>query len=202
MKRKLVGTLVALGIAAATATTGTFSDFQSSATTVNKVETGHMLIEVNREYPDPLFFTFPSEGSPASWKDGFWQPGMESAVKTMVIKNSGTVDTILKGISGVVEDTNITDPAVLTQFNQWLEVKIYNGMPSPASSVYEGTLNDLMTATQPLAKQNTLLPYNAALNPNDYETPLYVQIKMSRNADNSVMGKYVKFSLQLHSAQP
>ncbi|MED2971262.1 hypothetical protein P4361_03085 [Fictibacillus sp. B-59209] len=206
MKRKIAGTLMALGIVGATLTltAGTFSDFKDSSSINNKVETGFMKIEVSKKYPNPLFFTFPADGRPGNWADGYWQPGKISKSKTMVITNTGSVDVLLDGISASIDETNITDNSVKENFTKWLDVKIYNGQPTSPSDtpIYSGTLNDLLSSKQPLLNQNTLLPYNSDLDPNDYETPLYVTIKMSRDADNTIMGKYIKFSLTAHSKQP
>ncbi|WP_062233262.1 hypothetical protein [Fictibacillus sp. FJAT-27399] len=197
--KKLAGTILAVGIAATALTTGTFSDFTSTTETHAKVDTGTVMIELNQQYPDPMFFTNTGEGFPDEWADGYWQPGKQSETKSMIIRNTGSLPVSLKTLSATVRDTNM-DAATKAKFAGWLQVKITSGLPG-GQPVFDGTMAQLLSGEQSMTKTLNLQPYDARLNHTLYQTPFYVQIKMSRDANNDIMGKYLKFDLNVHSVQ-
>lgn len=198
--KKIAGSILAIGIAAGALTTGTFSDFTSTAEIKdNQVQTGTVIIEVNQEYPDPMFFTNTGEGIPEDWKDGYWQPGKQSEQKSMIIKNTGSLPVKLNSISATYRDSNM-DAATQEKFAGWLNVTIRSGLPG-SQPVFQGTLAQLLAGQQNMKKSLTLIPYKANLNQNKYQTPFYVDIKMSRDATNEVMGKFLKFDMNIHATQ-
>lgn len=198
--KKIAGSLLAVGIVAGTLTTGTFSDFTSTAEIKeNRVQTGTVIIEVNQEYPDPMFFTNYDEGFPGDWKDGYWQPGKQSEQKSMIIKNTGSLPVALKSVSATAVESNM-DAATQAKFAGWLHVTIRSGAPG-AQPVFQGTMAELLAGQQNMIKTINLVPYDASLNQNLYQTPFYVDIKMSRDATNEVKGKYLKFDMNVHATQ-
>lgn len=198
--KKIAGSILAIGIAAGALTTGTFSDFTSTAEFKdNQVQTGTVIIEVNQAYPDPMFFTNTGEGFPEDWKDGYWQPGKQSEQKSMIIKNTGSLPVTLKSLSATAVESNM-DAATQTKFTEWLQVTVRSGLPG-GQPVFQGTMAELLAGQQNMTKTLNLVPYDASLNQNLYQTPFYVDIKMSRDATNEIMGKYLKFDMNVHATQ-
>lgn len=181
----------------------TFAYFSDSASNSgNTFVAGTVDIAATRDWgeptPGPMFYTVLNEGRlPGQSTNlnlyhptGVWYPG-KSETRTMIIRNSGSLDAWLDGISAQVY--NISDPAVAEEFARAMDVVIKpQGMPSMV--VYSGSLYCLLSGRVAAANQ---LPLAAQTG----QWYLDFNVTMHTDAGNNLQGIVPKVDFRIYASQ-
>jgi predicted ribosomally synthesized peptide with SipW-like signal peptide len=193
MKKLIVITLLVVMISAS-AGIATYAWFTSSATSTNNTfNAGTLLISKTSETPTPMFHT--DNLSMVNAGTGIWYPSKVVKGRHMAVKNAGTLDASVYGISAVMHSFSGPNNNSEDEFKENMIITVRYGLEFE-HVLYIGPLEDLMANTQKLQLENEYL----VLSPQD-EITLEFQAEMSGAAGNDIQGATANVDIVIHATQ-
>ncbi|MDF2531707.1 MAG: hypothetical protein K0Q65_1288 [Clostridia bacterium] len=193
MKKFLILALVVI-IISASAGIATYAWFTSTASSANNTFTaGTLLITKTSETPNPMFHT--DNTSSVNIGTGIWYPSKVVKGRHMAVKNAGTLDASVYGISAVMNSFSGPNDNSENEFKENMIITVRYGLDIK-HVLYTGTLKELMTNSQKLQVENEYL----VLSPQD-EITLEFEAEMSEEAGNDIQGATANVDIVIHATQ-